>query len=158
MPQPNGIPSLKPHKRVYGTIIRQKRELQGLSQEDMAQLLNMSHNGYWKIENDQTKLTAETMENIATILKTDATDFLQGDYSKYRIRQNDFHNSNGVVFHEPTFESERKVWEKLEKSNQETIAAKDEAIDAKNQAISVQNALIAAKEETIEAFRIAMNK
>ena len=96
------------------------------------------------------------MEDIAAIFKTDAAEFLQEDYSKYRIKQTDFHNSNGVVFHEPTFESERKVWEKLEKSNQETIAAKDEAIDAKNQAILVQNTLIAAKEETIEALRLVV--
>jgi transcriptional regulator with XRE-family HTH domain len=151
MPQPNGIPSLKPHKRVYGTIIRQKREQQGLSQEDMAQLLNMSHNGYWKIENDQTKLTAETMENIATILKTDATEFLQGDYSKYRIRQTNHNHdqSSGLIINKYEFETERKVWEGYVKSQQETI-------EAKNQALTAQNALILAKEETIEVFRLMM--
>jgi transcriptional regulator with XRE-family HTH domain len=146
MPQPNRIPSLKPHKRVYGTIIRQKREQQGLSQEDMAQLLNMSHNGYWKIENDQTKLTAETMENIATILKTDATEFLQGDYSKYRNKQINGDQVSNPIMYQYNFDGERKVWQELDKARQETI-------EAKNQAINAQNALIIAQSITIDTLK-----
>lgn len=74
----------KPRKRMYGTRIRQARERSGLSQDDMAELLGLSQNSYWKLENDETRLTVETMEEIAGILKMDASDFLQEDYAKYR--------------------------------------------------------------------------
>lgn len=64
---------------------------------------------------------------------------------------NDYSTAGGVVFQTSDFETECKVWEKLEKSSHETILAKEQTINALNALISAQNAMI-------EALRIVINK
>lgn len=52
-----------------GHKIRQLRELKGLSQEDMANELKMSLNGYGRIERNEVDVNVERLEEISKILE-----------------------------------------------------------------------------------------
>ena len=54
-----------------GNNIKKLRELKNYTQEFMATSLNMSQNGYSKIERDETEMTFTKLENIAKILEMD---------------------------------------------------------------------------------------
>lgn len=61
------------------------RELQQWSQEDMAKRMNMSINGYAKIERGETKLHLDKLEQIAQIFNIDVIELMTA-------------GDNGVVF------------------------------------------------------------
>lgn len=65
--------------------IRMLRELQQWSQEDMAKRMNMSINGYAKIERGETKLHLDKLEQIAQIFNIDVIELMTA-------------GDNGVVF------------------------------------------------------------
>lgn len=54
-----------------GNKIKKLRELKNLTQEYMAQNLNLSPNGYGKIERDEVDITLGRLEAIAKILEMD---------------------------------------------------------------------------------------
>lgn len=57
--------------------IRKFRESKEWSQEQMAEKLNMSLNGYAKIERGETKLYLDKLEQIAQILDLDVVELIQ---------------------------------------------------------------------------------
>ncbi|UXN36483.1 helix-turn-helix domain-containing protein [Avibacterium paragallinarum] len=57
--------------------IRRIRESKEWSQEQMAEKLNMSLNGYAKIERGETKLYLDKLEQIAQILDIDVVELIQ---------------------------------------------------------------------------------
>ncbi|MFC1012394.1 multiprotein-bridging factor 1 family protein [Pasteurella multocida] len=57
--------------------IRKMRETKAWSQEQMAEKLNMSLNGYAKIERGETKLYLDKLEQIAQILDIDIVELIQ---------------------------------------------------------------------------------
>lgn len=57
--------------------IRRIRESKEWSQEQMAEKLNMSLNGYAKIERGETKLYLDKLEQIAQILDIDIVELIQ---------------------------------------------------------------------------------
>lgn len=59
--------------------IRTIRERNALSQEDMATKMNMSVNGYAKIERGETKLRLDKLEQIAQIFNLDIVELLSSD-------------------------------------------------------------------------------
>lgn len=61
--------------------IRTLRESNHWSQEEMAQNLNMSKNGYAKIERGETRSTLQRYEQIAQVLNMDICDLLAFDDS-----------------------------------------------------------------------------
>ena len=63
--------------------IRTIREQNALSQEDMATKMNMSVNGYAKIERGETKLRLDKLEQIAQIFNLDIVELLSSDQQKY---------------------------------------------------------------------------
>ena len=56
--------------------IRFIREINQWSQEEMAEKMKMSLNGYAKIERGETKLNLEKLNQIAQIFNMDAADFM----------------------------------------------------------------------------------
>lgn len=56
--------------------IKKLREDNHWSQEDMAEKMNMSLNGYAKIERGETKLYLEKLEQIAQIFNIDVVDLM----------------------------------------------------------------------------------
>ena len=59
--------------------IRKLRESNSWSQEQMAEKLNMSLNGYAKIERGETKLRLDKLEQIAQIFNLDIVELLSSD-------------------------------------------------------------------------------
>jgi transcriptional regulator with XRE-family HTH domain len=73
---------IRPKRRKLQFIlaaIRAKRLQLQYTQEYMAFKLEISQNAYSKVELGYTKLTVETLFNIADLLETDITDFLLED-------------------------------------------------------------------------------
>lgn len=56
--------------------IRMMRELNQWSQEDMAERMNMSVNGYAKIERGETKLKLDKLTQIAQIFNVDIVELM----------------------------------------------------------------------------------
>lgn len=56
--------------------IRIMREIKNWTQEEMAEKLGMSHNGYAKIERGETKLYLEKLNQIAQIFNIDLSDLI----------------------------------------------------------------------------------
>lgn len=59
--------------------IRKVRESKAWSQEQMAEKLNMSLNGYAKIERSETKLYLDKLEQIAQVFDIDVVELMQSD-------------------------------------------------------------------------------
>lgn len=75
--------------------IRMMRELNRWSQEEMAEKMNMSLNGYAKIERGETKLNLEKLEQIAQIFNTDIIEFInnrEGSVLFFMNRNSDYTN------------------------------------------------------------------
>ena len=59
--------------------IRKIREAKEWSQEQMAEKLNMSLNGYAKIERGESKIYLDKLEQIAQVLDIDIVELMQSD-------------------------------------------------------------------------------
>ena len=70
--------------------IRKMREEKHWSQEEMAGKLNMSINGYAKIERGETRLNLPRLEQISEIFETDILDLIQtgGRGLSYQVGDN----------------------------------------------------------------------
>ena len=76
--------------------IKKVRELNQLTQEDMATQLNMSTNGYAKIERGKTRLNIPMLERISAVLGMDLMDLLSIDDRSLicLVSENSQHSSN----------------------------------------------------------------
>lgn len=70
--------------------IRIMREVRNWTQEEMAEKLGMSHNGYAKIERGETRLNLPRLEQISEIFETDILDLIQtgGRGLSYQVGDN----------------------------------------------------------------------
>lgn len=60
--------------------IKAIRTQRGLTQADMARLLNVSHRTYIKMENNPSELKIVKVKKIASVLKCNVNDFLLDNY------------------------------------------------------------------------------
>lgn len=81
-------------------IIRLLREEKEWSQKDMAEKLDMSVNGYAKIERGETGINITRLEQIAAVLDVDAHDLipLNDGNSAYLVIKGDNNHANGIVY------------------------------------------------------------
>ena len=77
--------------------IRLIRESKRWSQEDMAEKLNMSLNGYVKIERGETKAYHPKLEQIASVLEIDLIELMPDDKSVCVISGDNSTNNNHHV-------------------------------------------------------------
>ncbi|MEY4936266.1 MAG: hypothetical protein RIS64_2625 [Bacteroidota bacterium] len=76
-----------------GNKIKKIRELKNYTQEYMAQSLNISLNGYGRLERDEVEITVNRLEEIAKILEMDLLQVLGFDENRiFNISHN--HNQN----------------------------------------------------------------
>lgn len=92
--------------------IRLLREAQELSQETVAEQLNMSVSGYAKIERGVTKLNFDKLQKIAQILKVDIVELISADNKDIIIMANDnitgdVNNSNANYYGDNALELEK---------------------------------------------------
>lgn len=79
-----------------GQKIKKLRELRNYTQEYMAKKLDLSLNGYGKIEREETELTLNRLNEIAKILEVKVFDLLGFDENKIFFNQNSHDNSTGA--------------------------------------------------------------
>lgn len=111
--------------------IRFIREINQWSQEEMAEKMKMSLNGYAKIERGETKLNLEKLNQIAQIFNMDAADFMTKSNQGFPFLLNDnidcptqtnYYNSNEELAHQ----NEKLILE---------LKLKDELLQQKNNEI-----------------------
>lgn len=73
-----------------GTKIRKIRELKGLSQENLAQELNLSINGYGKIERNEVSVNYDRLLEVSKILQVSLEDIIGFDDN---VAFNNFNNT-----------------------------------------------------------------
>lgn len=66
--------------------IRKFREAKDWSQEQMAEKLNMSLNGYAKIERGESKIYLDKLEQIAQVFDIDVVELMQSDGKNIRFQ------------------------------------------------------------------------
>ncbi|UYZ68864.1 helix-turn-helix transcriptional regulator [Moraxella bovis] len=120
--------------------IRLLREAQELSQETVAEQLNMSVSGYAKIERGVTKLNFDKLQKIAQILKVDIIELISADNKDIIIMANDnitgdVNNSNANYYGDNALELEKL---QLTLSHyKELLTQKDNEITALKQVIDL---------------------
>lgn len=118
--------------------IRMVRETKNWSQEDMAVKLNMSTNGYTKIERGETSLNLVKLEKIAAIFGMDVIELMSvSDKSVVcLISENSSYSSN-------YYGASSELRAELEKY-QLMVAQKDELLRAKEREIATLQSLVDA--------------
>ena len=124
--------------------IRTIRETRNWSQEDMAEKMNMSKNGYAKIERGETKLNLHKLEQIANILNIDVLELIKNDDKNVLFFMND-HNTNYYGSNE-NLTSEIDLL-KL------TISHKDELLKQRDLVIEQKDSEISALKEIISLLK-----
>lgn len=124
--------------------IRTIRETRNWSQEDMAEKMNMSKNGYAKIELGETKLNLHKLEQIANIFNIDVLELIKNDDKNVLFFMND-HNTNYYGSNE-NLTSEIDLL-KL------TISHKDELLKQRDLVIEQKDSEISALKEIISLLK-----
>ena len=124
--------------------IRTIRETRNWSQEDMAEKMNMSENGYAKIERGKTKLNLHKLEQIANIFNIDVLELIKNDDKNVLFFMND-HNTNYYGSNE-NLTSEIDLL-KL------TISHKDELLKQRDLVIEQKDSEILALKEIISLLK-----
>ena len=124
--------------------IRTIRETRKWSQEDMAEKMNMSKNGYAKIERGETKLNLHKLEQIANIFNIDVLELIKNDDKNVLFFMND-HNTNYYGSNE-NLTSEIDLL-KL------TISHKDELLKQRDLVIEQKDSEISALKEIISLLK-----
>ncbi|MBS9783597.1 MAG: helix-turn-helix transcriptional regulator [Pasteurella sp.] len=119
--------------------LRILRNMNNLTQELMAEKINMSLNGYAQIERGETNITTEKLQQIIQIFDIDLLDFLllgeEGKiyfFEKGQLNNNMGNNPNNNMGDNPNFDFEKSENQALEFENEKLKLAlqhKDETIN-----------------------------
>ncbi|QLB39456.1 helix-turn-helix domain-containing protein [Mannheimia pernigra] len=131
----------------YNKKIRVLREIRQWSQEDMAEKLNMSVNGYAKIERGETKLTLNKLEQIANIFNMDALEFMQNANNGVYFMMNEVVDNNTVYY--GTNEISAIEIEKLKLS----LQLKDNIIFHSEELLKSRDLLLEQKQREIDSLK-----
>lgn len=115
--------------------VKKVRELSNLTQEEMASQLNMSTNGYAKIEQGKTRLNIPMLERIAAILGINLTELLNiNDKNLVCLISENSQNSSNYYANEITIELEKL--QLILNHKDELLLQKDREIEALKLALS----------------------
>ena len=124
--------------------IRTIRETKNWSQEDMAEKMNMSKNGYAKIERGETKLNLHKLEQIANIFNIDVLELIKNDDKNVLFFMND-HNTN-------YYGSNENLTSEIDRLKL-TISHKDELLKQRDLVIEQKDSEISALKEIISLLK-----
>ncbi len=124
--------------------IRTIRETRNWSQEDMAEKMNMSKNGYAKIERGETKLNLHKLEQIANIFNIDVLELIKNDDKNVLFFMND-HNTN-------YYGSNENLTSEIDRLKL-TISHKDELLKQRDLVIEQKDSEISALKEIISLLK-----
>ena len=124
--------------------IKNLREMNGWSQEVMAERLYMSKNGYARIERGESKLNMERLEQIAEIFNIDVVDLISQEYERaiFVIGGDSSNNTGNNTTYYGNSDSLAAENEKLKL----IIQHKDELLVQKDNEIAALKKLVAALE------------
>lgn len=115
--------------------LQKLRKLNDLSQEQMAEMLSMSKNGYGKLERGESKITVEHLQHIANVFNIDIADLLKEDREFTLLLGDNYSNFYNNYYNHT---------QELEKL-QLIIAHKDELLAQKDKEIELLRQLLAQK-------------
>ena len=117
--------------------IRMLRELNQWSQEEMAERLGMSHNGYAKIERGETKLYLEKLNQIAQVFNIDLSELVANhDKSVFFFLQGTCNQASANYYGNSDTAAEIEKLKLI-------IGHKDEIIAQKDKELATQQEIIA---------------
>ncbi|VEG12506.1 helix-turn-helix domain-containing protein [Moraxella cuniculi] len=139
----------------YNQKIRALREINQWSQEEMAEKLHMSLNGYAKIERGETKLTLDKLEQIANLFNMDVLEFMQNANNGVYFMMNETADNNTVYYgvqENPVIELEKlklalQLKDNIISHKEELLKTKDLLLEQKQNEIDSLKALIALLKE-----------
>ncbi len=121
--------------------IRMMRELRQLSQEDMAEKMNMSPSGYAKIERGETRLQYDKLVQIAQIFNVSLSDLVDNDKGVIF-----FMNENGNNTSANYYSGDHSIMFEIEKLKLQLIH-KDELLDQKEKELETLRKMISLLEK-----------
>jgi DNA-binding protein len=127
--------------------IKNLREMNGWSQEVMAERLNMSKNGYARIERGESKLDMERLEKIAEIFSLEVVDLISQEYecAIFVIGGDSSNSSNNTGNNTTYYGNDHSLASENEKLKL-IIQHKDELLAQKDNEIVALKKLVAALE------------
>jgi ribonuclease T len=123
--------------------IKNLREINGWSQEVMAERLNMSKNGYARIERGESKLNMERLEQIAEIFSIDVIDLISQEYERAIFMVGGMGDSH--TGYNTYYGNDNSLAAEMEKLKL-VIQHKDELLAQKDNEIAALKKLVAALE------------
>lgn len=126
--------------------IRRIRELNHWSQDEMAKRLNMSPNGYAKIERGETKLRLEKLMQIAQVFNMDVLELMADDRGMVFL-MNESCDYMGATTYYHTHQAAAANQAEIDKLKM-VIEHKDEIISQKNHELEALKKIIALLEQT----------
>ena len=128
--------------------IRFLRESKNWSQEEMAAKLNMSTNGYSKIERGESRLSIPKLEQIVEVFDTDILELMSlGERNVVYFQESGNNHSLNII----NATSQEMVAEITQLK--QTISHQTEMIESKNQLIEMQKSQIEALQELITTLK-----
>ena len=125
--------------------IRFLRESKSLTQDEMAERLGMSTNGYAKIERGETRLTIPKLEQIVEVFDTDILELMSlGERNIVYFQESGNNHSLNII--NPT--SQNLAAEIIQLK--QTISHQQEMLDAKNELISLQKSQLEALQKVVD--------
>ena len=121
--------------------IRMMRELRQLSQEDMAEKMNMSPSGYAKIERGETRLQCDKLVQIAQIFNVSLSDLVDNDKGVIF-----FMNENGNNTSANYYSGDHSIMFEIEKLKLQLIH-KDELLEQKEKELETLRKMISLLEK-----------
>ena len=107
-----------------GNNLRKIRELKGLKQESVAKMLNMTMQGYGKIERNETDLTISKLNKLSEVLEVSPLDILTFEEKIPFINQQYNQNNEKVIICH-TYHEKEKLEEKLKSLEQKIEQLED---------------------------------
>ncbi len=105
-----------------GTKVKKLRELKNFTQECMAKHLDMTVSGFGKIERNESEVSYQKLEKIATILGLQVEDLVSfNEKLVFNIMHNQTGITNGYVVNNGMIEKE-KLYEQIISNQKEEIA------------------------------------
>lgn len=118
--------------------IRMMREFRQLSQEDMAEKMNMSPSGYAKIERGETRLQYDKLVQIAQIFNVSLSDLVDNDKGVIFFMNKNGNNTSANYYsgdHSIMFEIEKLKLQLIHKD--ELLAQKEKELEMLRKMISL---------------------
>lgn len=100
-----------------GEKIKEFREKAGLTQEELAERMEVQRNTVWRWENQKANLKADNVQKLSVVLNVDPTDLIENDET-----------SSNTILKNANFIPNMQTTEKVSNRNMATVTLKNGAI------------------------------